>query len=140
MSLGVSDRELIERAVEARGRAHAPFSGFPVGAALRLADGRVVVGVNVENSSFGLTVCAERNAVAAAVVEGATPGDVVAVAVVAAGNGPTPPCGACRQVLSDFAAADTPVLQHDIGTGETVVSTLGELLPHAFRADTMPKR
>lgn len=139
MNVDASDRELIDRAVEVRRRAHAPFSGFPVGAALRLADGRVTVGVNMENSSFGLTVCAERHAVAAAVVEGAAPGDIVAVAIAAAGNGPTPPCGACRQVLADFAAADVRILMHDIRTGETAVSTLGDLLPQAFRADNMPK-
>lgn len=139
MNVDASDRELIDRAIEVRDRAHAPFSGFPVGAALRLANGRMAAGVNVENSSFGLSVCAERHAVAAAVIEGAAPGDVVAVAIAAAGNGPPPPCGACRQVLADFAAADARILMHDIQTGETIVSTLAELLPRAFRADNMPK-
>jgi homotetrameric cytidine deaminase len=140
VSISQADRELIDHAVAARERAHAPFSGFPVGAAVRLADGRMAVGVNVENSSFGLTVCAERNAVAAAVAGGALPGEGASIAIAAEGNGPTPPCGACRQVLADFASDDARIILHDVRTGETTETTLGALLPDAFRADNIPKR
>ena len=87
---------LLESARRAQGNAYAPYSRFPVGAAVLAEDGRVFLGCNVENSSFGLTVCAERNAVAAAVVASARP---VAAAVVA-NQADIVPCGACRQVLA----------------------------------------
>ena len=89
---------LIAKAVEVRRKAHAPYSKYLVGAALLAKDGRVFVGCNVENASYGLTCCAERNAVFAAVAAGAK--KFVAVAVVTANGGS--PCGACRQVLREF--------------------------------------
>lgn len=118
---------LVEAARRAQATAYAPYSKFPVGAAVLAEDGRVFPGCNVENSSFGLTVCAERNAVAAAVVAGARP---AAVAVVA--NGPAvAPCGACRQVLSEFAAAMPVILATSTG-GDRQVTSLDALLPGAF--------
>jgi cytidine deaminase len=111
-----------------RARAHAPYSRFKVGAAV-LADGAIHVGCNVENASYGLTTCAERNAVAAAVLAGARALD--AVVVVSGTTPPTPPCGACLQVLAEFGAAGLPVILMG-GRGALVETTLGELLPRAF--------
>jgi cytidine deaminase len=121
-------QRLLETARRAQANAYAPYSRFPVGAAVLAADGSVFAGCNVENSSFGLTVCAERNAVAAAVVAGARP---VAVAVVA--NGPDiVPCGACRQVLAEFDPELPLVLAGSDGAHPTITS-LAALLPAAFR-------
>ena len=118
---------LLAKAREARQSAYAPYSGFRVGAALLAEDGRLFTGCNVENSSFGLTVCAERNAVAAAVLAGAKP----IAAAIAADRPRTPPCGACRQVLAEFNPEMLLVL--DAGQDaepESVV--LAALLPALF--------
>ncbi len=119
---------LVEAARRAYEKAYAPYSRFQVGAAVLAEDGRVFVGCNVENSSFGLTVCAERNAVAAAIVAGARP---TAVAVVARAS-LTAPCGACRQVLSEFGPGMPVVLATFDGDG-TQLTSLDALLPGAFR-------
>jgi cytidine deaminase len=118
---------LIEAAHRAQSQAYAPYSNFPVGAAVLGADGRVFLGCNVENSSFGLTVCAERNAVAAALVGGTRP---AAVAVVVNGNA-VAPCGACRQVLAEFDPA-MPVVLASTTDGDRRVTSLDALLPGAF--------
>ena len=96
---------LIDRAWETRERAHAPYSHFHVGAALLAGDGRVFTGCNVENLSYGLTICAERVAIGSAVAAGAR--DFLALAVVADTSEPISPCGACRQVMAEFG--DFPV-------------------------------
>ncbi len=119
---------LVNAALEARRHAYAPYSRFPVGAAVLGADGRVFAGCNVENSSLGLTVCAERNAVAAAVAGGTRP---VAVAIVANDHGITP-CGACRQVLAEFTPS-MPVVTAAAGDGTPQATSLDALLPAAFR-------
>ncbi len=119
---------LIAKARQARTHAYAPYSGFSVGAAVLTADGRVFSGCNVENASFGLTICAERNAVAAAVCSGQRP---VAVAVVTKEGG-VPPCGACRQVLAEFSPG-MPVILAAAEGDEVELRTLGELLPALFR-------
>ncbi|MFN3414354.1 MAG: cytidine deaminase [Thermoanaerobaculum sp.] len=119
-------RQLLEKAKQAQARAYAPYSRFPVGAAILTEDGRVFLGCNVENASFGLTICAERNAIAATVLAGARP---VAVAIV--GNQhDLLPCGACRQVLAEFNPDLLVVTQG--ANGETQVRPLRELLPGAF--------
>ncbi len=133
------ERALVEAAIAARSAAYAPYSGFKVGAALLLKDGRVVTGVNVENASYGLTTCAERNACAAAVSAGAGPGDVRFIAIAASAEEPTPPCGACRQVLAEFGDAETGVLLHNVKDGEERRFTLAELLPHAFLRASLPR-
>jgi cytidine deaminase len=136
--VNVTDSELLDRAREAREHAYAPYSRFPVGAALLTGDGRVYTGVNVENASLGLSVCAERNAVAAAVADGRR--DFVKIAIVTGSQRPTMPCGVCRQVLWEFAQ-DLEVL---LGTtdGALTVTTIRELYPQAFtsyRADEVGK-
>jgi cytidine deaminase len=119
---------LLRAARAARRRAYAPYSRFTVGAAVR-ARGRVFEGANVENASYGLTLCAERNAVAAAALAGAR--SLEAVAVASGTSPPTPPCGACLQSLAEFAGPELPVVLAGKG-GEVVETTLGELLPRGF--------
>ncbi|MCR4391699.1 MAG: cytidine deaminase [Candidatus Acetothermia bacterium] len=129
------EKELVRLAVEARKRAYAPYSKFPVGAALLAADGRVFTGGNVENASYGLTVCAERVALFKAVSEGAR--DFLALAV-ACGDAPCSPCGACRQVLYEFAP-DLLVIMAD-GEGQKCrTACLSELLPHGFGPKNLGK-
>jgi cytidine deaminase len=128
------DNETAERllvvARDAAATAYAPYSQFPVGAAALLADGSVVSGCNVENASFGLTVCAERTAVFTAVAAGHR--EIVAIAVTAPRVASVTPCGACRQVLNEFKPVDRDlvvILEGD--TGPDLVP-LGQLLPRAF--------
>jgi cytidine deaminase len=124
------DWEALAGAAEAaRARAYAPYSGFAVGAAVLFEDGAVTEGANVENASYGLGVCAERNAVAAGVLRGH--GRLRAVLVFSAGSRPVPPCGACRQVLAEFAGPELPVQSRTVA-GARMTHTLGELLPEAF--------
>ena len=120
---------LLGSAWEAWARAYAPYSGFRVGAAVLLADGRIVPGCNVENASYPLGQCAERAAVCAAVSLGAAVGQLRALAVVTAAGALTPPCGACRQVLAEFAE-DLPILLAN--RTERSLCTIAELLPRAF--------
>jgi cytidine deaminase len=115
-------------AEKARATAYAPYSKFSVGAALLTRGGRIVHGCNVENASFGLSICAERNAVWKAVSEGER--DFVAVAVTAGPDGGASPCGACRQVLQEFAPK-IAVYWRD-GGGQIAKSTIGELLSKPF--------
>ncbi len=132
----MTDVQLIQSAAAAARFAYCPYSGFRVGAALLTADGRVFTGVNVENASYGLTLCAERSAVSAAVSAGAR--DFVAIAIAADAQAPVFPCGACRQVLVEFAAPGMRVLLTPLDaprvTGEF---PLALLLPHAFEQATL---
>ena len=125
-------RELVDAARAASRRASAPYSRYAVGAALRTRSGEIVGGCNVENASYGLSMCAERVAVFAAVARGLVSGAAPIEALcVHAPSGTMPwPCGACRQVLHEFAPPALPVLVD--GPGGLVRTTLGELLPHAF--------
>ncbi len=123
------DAALVAAARAVRRHAHAPYSRFAVGAAVVDEKGRVHVGCNVENASYGLTVCAERNAVAAAVAAGARA--VRAVAVVTPMRPPGTPCGACRQVLAELGEPATRVLLAS-PTGAATPTTLGALLPQTF--------
>ena len=118
---------LIEAARRAREQAYAPYSRFAVGAALRGKSGRVFLGCNVENLSFGLTICAERVAVGAAVAAGER--DFEALAVVADSREPVTPCGACRQVLAEFSTT-LPVCSANL-EGAVYESSIAELLPRA---------
>ncbi len=123
-------QELIEAACAARERAYAPYSRFRVGAALLGAGGRIHTGGNVENASYGLSMCAERCAVGRALAEGER--RLVAVAICTGTSEPTPPCGACRQVLLEFGGPELVVLLAIPG-GRVEETTLGALLPHPFR-------
>jgi cytidine deaminase len=123
----MSDDELLARAAEAARRSYSPYSRFPVGAALLCAGGRVVTGTNVENRSYGLAICAERTAIFTAVAEGLGDFEAIAISCPEA-DYPVAPCGACRQVLSEFCRADTPVIFAG-KDGKAVRTTLGELLP-----------
>ncbi|MBS1766935.1 MAG: cytidine deaminase [Acidobacteria bacterium] len=121
---------LLEAAWAARAHAHAPYSGFQVGAALGTRDGRIVAGCNVENAAYPLCTCAERGAVAAAVGLGhLKPGGLAALVVVTEATTLTPPCGACRQVLAEFADS-LPILLANRDARE--VLDLSALLPRAF--------
>jgi len=130
--------ETIDRLVEAasvvRDQAHAPYSSFAVGAALLDTEGRVHVGCNVENASYGLSVCAERHAVAAAVSAGAQ--NIEGLAVVTDTSPPTFPCGACRQVLIEFG--DFPVILANL-EDDRILTSVAELLPDAFTPESLVK-
>jgi cytidine deaminase len=131
----LSDSELVARAWQARELASAPYSHFLVGAALLASDGRVFTGCNVESSSYGLSICAERVALTKAISEGAR--EFVTIAVVAQGKGTVSPCGACRQLLHDYAPNLRVLL-----SGQEVSHTehlLKELLPLAFSAEQLNK-
>src|SRR5579863_6187897 len=100
---------LLERARQAALHSYSPYSGFRVGAALQLSNGEIVTGTNVENVSYGLTICAERSALVRAVSVFGPDIRIAAVAVANLNDSPSPPCGACRQVLAEFILADAPV-------------------------------
>jgi cytidine deaminase len=122
--------DLLARARAAAESAYAPYSGFPVGAAALAIDGSIHTGGNIENASYGLTICAERAAVCAAI--GAGHREIIAIAVSAPKVPRTTPCGACRQFLNEFRPANTDmaIILDDRGSGDPVL--LGELLPQAF--------
>jgi cytidine deaminase len=133
MSSHPTDQELIDLAGRARQRAYAPYSGFPVGAALLGRSGRVYTGCNVENAAYPLTTCAERTALTKAVSEGER--DFEAIAVVTATG--ASPCGACRQILREFSpAGDLRVIIADTA-GNNHVFTIAELLPAGFTPDQL---
>ncbi len=121
---------LLDQARQAAQHAYAPYSGFRVGAALRLTNGEVVTGVNVENVSYGLTLCAERSALVRAVSQFGPGIRIEAVAVANLNDAPSPPCGACRQVLAEFILPDAPVI-FPASDGERTLP-FRELLPLAF--------
>lgn len=127
-------RELVAAATLARTKAYVPYSGYAVGAALQTANGRTFTGCNVENASYGLGVCAERNAVFQAVAHGEREIQVVAVVTE---NGVTP-CGACRQVLAEFGPEMT-VIVADVA-GNQRIYALSELLPDAFGPQHLQNR
>ena len=121
----VTTDTLVQAARAARERAHAPFSGFKVGAALETEGGLVITGCNVENATYGLTICAERVAVVKAISEGHT--RFARIAIAADTNDPTPPCGACRQILWEFG-----------GNLEVILANLTEVTGHHHLADLLP--
>ncbi len=123
---------LIERALAVREMAHAPYSDFRVGAALLDDQGRIFSGCNVENASYGLSVCAERHAVAAAVSDGSR--TFRALVVITDVSPPGTPCGACRQVLAEFG--DFPIMLVN-PVGDRVETSVGELLPMAFSSEDL---
>ena len=130
------DTDLVARAIAAQARAYAPYSKFQVGAAIRIS-GRVFEGANVENASYGLAICAERTAIFAAVTSGAR--ELEAVAVSTNSSPPSSPCGACRQVLLEFASDPTKVIVTAVNpAGEHRSWTLAELIPDGFNGRELP--
>jgi homotetrameric cytidine deaminase len=125
--------ELFSAAVEARDRAYARYSHFTVGAALETTDGRIFTGANIENASYGLTVCAERVAIFTAVHAGAT--GIAAMAVTGPDGITTPPCGACRQVIAEFADPGVEV-RYALAYG-ILDTTVAALLPGAFTPEAL---
>lgn len=132
-----SAKELIQSAREVASRAYCPYSDFPVGAALEAEDGQVFVGCNVENASYPLTLCAERSALAAAVSQGVR--RFRRIAIVGGTEKPAAPCGACRQMLFEFAP-DLEVFSSVHGEGETRSWNLRQLLMDGFGPSDLQKR
>jgi cytidine deaminase len=130
--LAIQDREmLLQSAHDALRHAYAPYSGFKVGAAILTQDNKIFTGCNVENASYGLTICAERSAIFSAVAS--SPGGKLglrAVVVVNEKQVPCPPCGACRQVIAEFGAETIVLFQSEQGYQEL---TIADLLPSSFR-------
>ena len=128
--------ELIKKAEEARKLSYSPYSHFAVGAALLCKDGRVFIGTNVENSSYPLCMCAERNALYNAMMNGVKKEDMVALALTADTDEPCSPCGACRQVISEIFPKNAPIYMANL-KGDVKETTIEELLPFAFSSDDL---
>ena len=126
-------RDLMERAREVAARSYSPYSEFKVGAALRLTSGEIVTGTNVENVSYGLTICAERSALVRAVAEFGPEVRIEAVAIANLNGAASPPCGACRQVLAEFILPNAPVV-FPLANGARVMP-FSQVLPLAFEMD-----
>jgi cytidine deaminase len=130
-----ANETLIGHAKKAMANAKAVYSGFKVGAALQCKDGKIFTGCNVESSSYGLTICAERCAVFKALSEGYEKGDFIALAVVTEKSGPISPCGACRQVLWDWAPELEIICK---GKGDDMlIRNIKQLLPEPFDSDNL---
>lgn len=125
---------LIDQAINARENAYVPYSSFPVGAALRTKSGKVYTGCNIENASFPLSLCAERVAIFKAVSAGDT--DFKEMVVAADTKRPVPPCGSCRQVMSEFFNQEMKVYLTNLNK-DTLTFTMGELLPFAFNQEDL---
>ena len=130
--------ELIEKAREARELSYSPYSEFKVGAALLTKDGQVFLGANIENSSYPLCMCAERNALYNAMMHGYKKGDFVSLALSADTDKPCSPCGACRQVISELFPSDAPIYLSNL-KGEIQETNIEELLPFAFGEDDLKR-
>jgi cytidine deaminase len=122
---------LLALAKQGASQAYAPYSKFQVGAGLKTKDGQTFLGCNVENVSYGLGLCAERNAITTAVANGAKPGDLVELVIFVDGEELISPCGACRQVISEFMKQDAPVSTFN-NKGVQKTWTVAELLPDGF--------
>ena len=122
---------LIDKAIEGRSKSYSPYSKFKVGASILLKDGNYIMGCNVENISYGLTICAERNALFQLVSAGYTKEDVAAFCVVGDTAKPISPCGACRQVMAELLEMDTKVILANINH-DYLETTVKDLLPYCF--------
>lgn len=132
----LSPEELLDKAKQARALSYSPYSHFAVGAALECADGSVFCGANIENASFPLSMCAERNAIYHALMRGKKKEDFVSLAIVADTDEPCSPCGACRQVLWELFPLDAPIYLGNL-KNETKYVTAKELLPFAFKGEDL---
>ena len=127
----IDEKMLIEEAKKAREHSYSPYSHFAVGAAILCKDGRVFHGANVENASYPLSMCAERNALYHAYMNGYHKEDFVALALIGATADPIAPCGACRQVIQELFPKDAPIFMANL-EGKTRTTNVDELLPFAF--------
>ena len=127
---------LVEKAIEARSKAYVPYSKFQVGAAIITSNDNLYLGCNIENASYGLTNCAERTAIFKAVSEGDT--EIKAIAVVGDTEGPISPCGACRQVIAEFATENTKIYLSNLN-GDVKETTISEILPGYFSSKDLEK-
>ncbi|AXH98979.1 cytidine deaminase [Sporosarcina sp. PTS2304] len=130
----MTTKKLINEATIAREKAYVPYSKFPVGAALEAEDGTIYHGCNIENSSFGLSNCAERTAIFKAVSEGVT--SFTSLTVIGDTEGPIAPCGACRQVIAEFCEPAMPVYLANL-TGDVQETSVEKLLPGAFSKEDL---
>lgn len=128
--------ELILKAIEARENAYVPYSKFSVGAAVLTTNGEVYLGCNIENASYGLCMCAERNALYNAYCHGVTQDDIEALAIVADTELPVSPCGACRQVINELFPKNAPIYLANL-SGDVKETTIEELLPYAFDSEDL---
>ena len=122
---------LIQKSIEAMELSYSPYSNFKVGAAILLKDGNIILGANIENASYGLTMCAERNTVFKTILSGYKVEDMVAMSLCADADEVPYPCGACRQVLSELFPLDAPIYVHNT-RGKILETNVKELLPYAF--------
>ena len=128
-------KDILDKAYKAMDNAYAPYSNFHVGACVKTKNGKYFIGANIENASYGLTNCAERNAIFQTYSQGYRQDDIEALAIVGQGNTLITPCGACRQVLIELLKRDTPIV---LGTGEKVlVTNIEELMPMAFTNEAL---
>lgn len=132
MAHSLNELKVVARASAAK--AYAPYSQFQVGAALATDDGKVFAGCNVENASYGLAICAERNAITSAVTAGVQPGDIQRLVLFIDRDEMFSPCGACRQVMSEFMPADAQIVAVN-AQGEEKSWTMAQLLPDGFTLD-----
>ena len=132
----MTKEELVFKAIEARDLAYVPYSKFAVGAALLTTSGEIYQGCNIENASFGLCMCAERNAIYNAYCHGISQDDIEALAIVADTDGPVSPCGACRQVISELFPKDAPIYLANLN-GDIKETNAEELLPYAFESSDL---
>lgn len=132
----MEEKELIAKAIEARKLSYSPYSHFAVGAALLTKQGEVFLGSNVENASYPLCMCAERNALYNAMMNGYKNEDFLMLAIVADTDSVTSPCGACRQVISELFPLEGTILMANL-KGNVVKTTIKELLPYAFNGDAL---
>lgn len=132
----LSPEELLDKAKQARALSYSPYSHFAVGAALECTDGSVFCGANIENASFPLSMCAERNAIYHALMRGKKKEDFVSLAIVADTDEPCSPCGACRQVLWELFPLDAPIYLGNL-KNEIKHVTAKELLPFAFNGEDL---
>ena len=132
----MNNNELVTKAIAARELSYSPYSKFKVGAALLCKDGKVFVGANVENSSYPLCMCAERNAIYNAMMNGYKKSDFVSLAIAADTDEPCSPCGACRQVISELFPREGEIVLANL-KGNIKTSNIEELLPFAFSGDDL---
>ena len=132
----MTKEELVCKAIEARDLSYSPYSKFAVGAAILTSDGEVYLGTNIENASYGLAMCAERNALYNAYCHGVAQEDIEALAIVADTNLPVSPCGACRQVISELFPSDKPIFLANL-KGDIKETSVEELLPYSFDSEDL---